>query len=192
MYKQSVFAQVCAKQNMGRFLWEQLGSEDGKKSFICVSCLINTIKNPDHCHPLLWHACLQLRQWATSSICQPFTRCWKTIHGLCCIQCHRHQRSSTYLRGTLISLRRQNMGTKDAFQPIFNTKRTSSPSCAPAMNQAEKQWMFALLRLHPPSNLSQSSLWMGRTNCSLSCPSLLCWSFVILFWFLYVWRFYIV
>ncbi len=34
---QSVDTQVCAKQNMGRFLWDQLGNEEGKKHFILVS-----------------------------------------------------------------------------------------------------------------------------------------------------------
>ena len=173
---------------MGRFLWDQLGCEEGKKSFICVSCLINTIKNHNHCLPPLWHACLQLRQWATSSTYQPFTNCWKTIHGLCCIQCHRHQRSSTYLHGTLISLRRPSMGTRGAFRPICSTRPTSIPSCGPAMNQAEKQSTFASPRLYPPSNLSRSSLWTDKTNSSLSCPSLLCSSFVILYWLLYVRR----
>jgi len=119
---------------------------------------------------------------------QPFTNCWKTIHGLCCIQCHRHQRSSTYLHGTLISLRRPSMGTRGAFRPICSTRPTSIPSCGPAMNQAEKQSTFASPRLYPPSNLSRSSLWTDKTNSSLSCPSLLCSSFVILYWLLYVRR----
>ena len=32
-----ILGQICADQNMGRWLWSELGSEEGKKVFIMVS-----------------------------------------------------------------------------------------------------------------------------------------------------------
>lgn len=41
-----LFCQICAKHNMGRWLWEQLGGDDGKKHFIIAPWMEKNMANP--------------------------------------------------------------------------------------------------------------------------------------------------
>ena len=171
----SILGQICADHNMGRWLWTELGSEEGQKAFIMVSWM------KIWCH---WPAviCFQIftncslewhhpRPCLGSSVSTPSASFLKIMFNQCCNLCQWLRRNSIFRRGASIFLRSRSMEKRADFQPICSSRPTLAASYALAMSQVARPSTCDFLIQLAASSRSVSSLWMARTKCWSSNPS---------------------
>ena len=154
---------------MGRWLWSELGSEEGQKAFIMVSWMkiwyhwpvvicFEIFTNPswEWNHP---------RPCLASSMCLLSASFSKIMFNQCCNQCQWLRRSSTFPHGALIFRRSRSTENWGDSQRICSTRPILEASYAMDMRQVASPSMWDFLNLVAASSRSVFSLWMARTRC---------------------------